>query len=110
MKAARDSRMGELPPWLATHGDGWMLALHVQPGAKRTAVVGTHGDRLKIAVAAPARDGLANDALLGFLASQLTVRRSALSLVSGATARSKRVAIATAMDAARIIAALVAPE
>lgn len=106
MNAARDSRMGELPPWLATHADGWMLALHVQPGAKRTAVVGTHGNRLKIAVAVPARDGRANDALLDFLSSRLAVRRSALTLVSGAAARSKRVAIRATADAAQVIGAL----
>jgi hypothetical protein len=32
-----------------------VLTLHVQPGAKRTEVAGTHGDSLKIRLAAPRR-------------------------------------------------------
>jgi uncharacterized protein YggU (UPF0235/DUF167 family) len=43
---------------------------------------------------APPVDGAANDALLRFLAARLEIPRSALTLVSGHTARTKVVALA----------------
>ena len=46
------------------------LSLHVQPNARRTEVVGLHGGHLKVRVAAPALEGKANDALIGFLADK----------------------------------------
>lgn len=98
--------MSELPVWLAANADGLSLRLYVQPGAKRTAVTGEHGERLKIAVAAPARESQANDALLAFLARRLGLQRSALTLAAGETSRSKRVHIAVAIDPADIVAAL----
>ena len=40
--------------WLTTgKNNAPVIAVHAQPGAKRTAVVGVHGDRLKIALASP---------------------------------------------------------
>jgi uncharacterized protein YggU (UPF0235/DUF167 family) len=42
---------------------------------------------------APPVDGAANDALLRFLAARLEVARSALTLVSGQTCRTKVVAV-----------------
>lgn len=76
----------------ATH-DGVMLAVRVQPGAKRSAMAGLYGEgtqvRLKIAVQAPAVEGLANKALIAFLAESFGVRTSAIDLVSGAKSRGK---------------------
>ena len=69
------------------------LLVHVQPRARTTEVVGWHGDAIKIRVAAPPVDGAANDALVLFLAEQLGVARSAVTVVGGATGRRKRVAI-----------------
>ena len=70
-----------------------VVRLHVQPGAARTAVVGRHGDALKVAVAAPADKGRANEAVLGLLAEALDVPRRAVALVGGATSRAKRVEV-----------------
>ena len=53
-------RTAALPPWMEARAGSVVLALHVQPGARRTAVVGPHGERLKIAVASPPADGRAN--------------------------------------------------
>jgi uncharacterized protein (TIGR00251 family) len=72
-----------------------LLSLHVQPGARRGGIVGAHGDRLKIAVRAPAVDGRANEAVLELLADALGLPRRALHIVSGANARNKRVLIKT---------------
>ncbi|HLA34390.1 MAG TPA: DUF167 family protein [Rhodocyclaceae bacterium] len=77
--------------WIAAVADGVMLRLHIQPGAKTTAVVGLHGDALKIRLAAPPVDGKANARLLGFLAEQLATPASQLELTSGHSSRAKRV-------------------
>jgi uncharacterized protein (TIGR00251 family) len=66
----------------------------VQPGAKRSEVVGLHGERLKIRIAAPALDGRANDALIAFVTEALRVPRRDVSLVSGERSRDKLIAVA----------------
>jgi len=62
----------------------------VQPGAGRTAVVGRHGDALKLRVAAPPENGRANDACVALLADLTGVEPTAIELVGGATSRAKR--------------------
>lgn len=78
------------PTWVHATADGVSLAITVQPRAKRSEVVGVHGDTLKIRVAAPPVDGAANDALRDFLSKALGVPRRAVALASGASSRSKR--------------------
>jgi uncharacterized protein len=70
-----------------------VLALHVQPGAKRTEVAGTHGDALKVRLAAPPVDGKANAELLRFLADAFDVPLRHATLVRGETSRAKVVRI-----------------
>jgi len=74
--------------------DAAQLLVHVQPRAKRTELVGWHGNAIKVRVAAPPVDGAANDALVAFLASEIGTQRSAITIIGGATGREKRVAIA----------------
>jgi hypothetical protein len=69
------------------------ITVQVQPRASRTEIVGPHGDGIKIRVAAPPVDGAANDELVRFIAEALGLRRSAVSIVSGATGRRKVVAV-----------------
>jgi uncharacterized protein len=80
---------------LRDHPDGCSLAVRVQPGAKRTAIAGIHGEgadsRLKIALRAPPIEGRANDALVDFLAETFSVPRSAVTIAQGQTGRSKLV-------------------
>lgn len=80
-------------PWWRADGDAWLLAVRVQPGASRTEVVGEYGDQLRIRLQAPPVDGKANAALVAFVAGQLGVPRSAVSVVRGSTSRSKVVRI-----------------
>ncbi|HEY6897421.1 MAG TPA: DUF167 domain-containing protein [Rhodocyclaceae bacterium] len=87
--------------WLQPRGDGVVLSLHIQPGAKKTEIAGLHGDALKIRLAAPPVDGKANEALLAFVAKQLGVAKSRVELISGQTSRAKRVAVA-GVDTAEI--------
>lgn len=72
-------------------GDATVIALHLQPGAKRSAICGMFGDALKIAIQAPPVDGKANSALREFLAERLKLPTAAVTLVSGASGRDKRV-------------------
>ncbi len=90
-------------------GDGYVVIdVHVQPRSGRSAVVGRHGAALKVRVAAPPVGGLANDATRALLARTLGVKDGAVTLVSGASSRSKRIrvdgvdgpAVATALRAA----------
>jgi uncharacterized protein (TIGR00251 family) len=80
-------------PFVATRS-GVRLRLHIQPRALSTAIVGLHGDALKIRLAAPPVDGAANEALIRFLAERLGVPRAAVELEGGATSRAKVVHVA----------------
>ena len=91
--------------WLRADADGVVLTLHIQPGAKRTEIIGTHGDALKIKLAAPPVDGKANEALIAFLAKTLGVPKSRVDLVAGQSSRAKRVRVA-GIDVATVAAEL----
>lgn len=79
-----------LPAWLAPASDGGTrLCIHVQPGAARSALAGTHGDALKIRVAAAAVEGAANAALIEFLAELLKLPRREVTIVQGEKSRRK---------------------
>lgn len=67
-----------------------LLWVHVQPGARRTELVGRHGDALKVRVAAPPVDGKANAAVAAALAAHFGVPARDVALVAGATSRRKR--------------------
>jgi uncharacterized protein (TIGR00251 family) len=81
------------PAWLRPTRAGLGIAVHVQPGAKRSEVVGVHGDALKLRLAAPPVAGRANECLLDFLAERLELPRQALCLTSGLTSRRKRIEV-----------------
>jgi uncharacterized protein (TIGR00251 family) len=74
---------------IQSHPEGATLAVRAQPGAKKDAVLGRHGDALKVAVTAPPEDGRANAALVAYLKSWLGVKRSQVELLSGHTNRNK---------------------
>jgi len=91
-----------MPAWYRRDADGTVvLAVHAQPGAKRTEAAGLHGDALKVRVAAPALEGRANDALVEFLAAAFEVPKRNVTLASGQKSREKRfVIVGTAVDPA----------
>ena len=84
-------------PWRRDDADAVILALHVQPGARRTEIAGLRGEgkesRLKIRLAAPPVDGKANAELLRFLADAFDVPLRDVVLVRGETSRHKVVRI-----------------
>jgi len=86
-------------PWPCVRAarDGVVLDVSVVPGAARTEPVGLHDGALRLRLAAPPVEGKANDALLAWLAAELRCPRRAVTLLRGATARRKQVAIAVPM-------------
>jgi uncharacterized protein (TIGR00251 family) len=80
--------------WYRRSADGVIsISVHAQPGARRTAVAGLHGDALKIRVAAPALEDRANEALIEFVANKLGVARRDVTIASGEKSRAKRLEI-----------------
>lgn len=84
-------------PWRRDDAGALVLALYVQPGAKRTEIAGIRGTgkdaRPKIRLAAPPVEGRANAALLRFLATTFGVPLAAVTLERGGTSRHKTVRI-----------------
>lgn len=80
-------------PGHGADASGVVLRVHLQPGAGRSAVVGRHGDALKVRVAVPPERGRANDAAAALLAATFGVPAGSVELVSGAGSRSKRFAL-----------------
>lgn len=79
--------MGAVPP-------SCRLPVKAVPNAPRSQIAGWTGDTLKVKVHAPALDGRANDTLCEFLAEELGLKRSAVTLVQGAKSRQKLVEVA----------------
>jgi hypothetical protein len=65
------------------------IAVRVQPGAKKNAVLGRREDAWKISQQAPAVEGRANRACVDYLAKLLGVKRSAVSILKGEKTRNK---------------------
>lgn len=61
----------------------------VQPGASKSSISGYYGDSLKVCLHAPPVDGKANEELIKFLSKTLDLSKSAISIISGETNRSK---------------------
>lgn len=79
--------------WLRSTATGVILTIHVQPAARKSEVVGTYGEALKIRLAAPPVDGKANAALIDYLAARLAIPKNRIELKSGHASRHKVLAI-----------------
>lgn len=90
-------------------GDDLVLTLRVQPRAKNDAIVGPHGDAIRVRITAPPVEGKANDHLVRFLAKRFCVHRRDITLVSGESGRDKRVRITGARPDAELAALLGLP-
>ena len=89
--------------WARRTKGGWTLAVHVQPGAKRSEAAGLRGDRLKIRIAAPALDGRANEALVAFVAEALGVPKRSVTVAAGERSRDKIVAVGMGCDPTQLL-------
>jgi uncharacterized protein (TIGR00251 family) len=80
--------------------DQMVLAVRVKPGASRTKVGGAYDGRygraLVVAVNAPPVDGAATRAVIEACATAFQVRKSAITLLAGATSRDKLLEVSPA--------------
>ena len=91
--------------WYQYSDDCITLTLHVQPGAKKTAIAGLHGSALKIRLAAPPVEGRANEALLRYIANSFEVPLRNVILKQGEQSKHKRVDVkGSAIDPASLLA------
>jgi uncharacterized protein (TIGR00251 family) len=89
-------------PYIQSHKDGSLLLhIHVQPRASSTALVGLHGEALKVRLNCPPVDGKANRVLIAFLAQKLGLPKASVHLVRGKTSRSKQIRV-SGIDATRV--------
>ncbi len=72
---------------------GVTLALWVTPGAAHDAIGGVADGRLRVRVAAPAREGGANRALVRLLAARLEVPAATVRVAAGESGRRKLVEV-----------------
>ena len=92
--------------WLSSGKNSVLfVAIHAQPGAKRTAIVGVHGDKLKVCLASPPVDGKANAMLIKFFSKTLGLPKSSIQLVGGETSREKRLSI-SGVDAETLLSSI----
>lgn len=79
--------------FIKNYKNGISIALHVQPRASRTKIMGIHGEALKLAVQAPPVDGEANAAICEFFADFFSCAKRNIEILSGETGRKKSVFI-----------------
>lgn len=65
----------------------------LQPKASRNALIGIHGNAVKICITSPPVDGKANKQLIQFLSKLFHVKKSDITLVSGEHSRQKRISV-----------------
>jgi uncharacterized protein (TIGR00251 family) len=75
--------------WFRWDGADLVLHVQVQPGARLSAFVGLHGERIKISIHAAPVDGRANAELQAFLCSSFNVNKNAVQIEQGESARAK---------------------
>ena len=92
--------------WCKEYGDGLRIAVHVQPNASRSEVIGEIGGALKIRLNAPPVDGKANDTLECFIAERLKVPKRDVSVSHGRSGRQKLLQVKTALDVDQAIVML----
>jgi len=72
---------------------GLTVKVFVQPRSSKNAVIGLHGDALKLKLTAPPVEGAANKMCGQYLARCLGVPKSTVEVVAGLSNRTKRVRI-----------------
>jgi hypothetical protein len=72
---------------------GVVFVAKIVPGSSRTGVCGLLNGMLKIKISAAPEKGKANQALVGFLAKKLSVKKNAVSIISGQTNPVKQVQV-----------------
>ena len=79
--------------WYTQKSNSIIVNVYLQPGAKRTEIVGLHGDALKIRLTSRPIDGCANEALLKYIAQLFEVPLRQVKLMQGDKSRQKKLII-----------------
>jgi uncharacterized protein len=79
--------------WYNQESNFVTINVYVQPGAKRTEIVGFYGEALKIRLASPPVEGRANEALLKYIAQLFDVPSRQVELKRGDKSRNKKIVI-----------------
>lgn len=79
------SAQADTPAYLEAIDGGVRIRVKAVPGARRDAIAGELGDRLKIRISAPPEGGKANDAIAALLADVLGLRVRDVTLIVGPT-------------------------
>jgi uncharacterized protein (TIGR00251 family) len=95
--------------WCSALPDGVRIAVQITPNAKKTEVLGVHGDALKLKLQAQPIEGKANEALVKYLAKVLAVPRSAVTITHGHTNKRKLVEVVSATLTPQAVEDLLAP-
>ena len=78
---------------IQTHELGAVLSIKVAPGSRRNEIRGCQDGALKISVTQIAEKGKANRAVIAFLSKRWRVSKSQMEIISGQTAREKKLLI-----------------
>ncbi len=81
------------PPPTRWDGTRFLVRVHAQPNAKRDQAVGLHGQAYRVRIAAPPREGKANQSLIAFFARAFGVPRARVQIRAGAGGRLKTIEI-----------------
>jgi hypothetical protein len=72
------------------HDEGTILPVRAHAGAKRNEIARPQEGALRVDVTQAPEQGKANKAIIAVLAKRLSLRKSQIELISGATSRQKR--------------------
>ena len=76
-------------PYLSHKGKNLYIEIYLQTRANKNAFIGEHGGKLKVAVTSPPIENQANEQLIAFLAKELHVPKSSITIVHGQHSRNK---------------------
>lgn len=84
---------------LSPRGSAVRFAVHARPKSSRAGILGVRDGSLDVAITSPPADGAANAELIQTLARALDVRRGDVSIVVGASSRTKLVEVSGVPEA-----------
>ncbi len=79
---------------LTETADGLIFTVHVQPRASRNEICGLQGEELKLRLTAPPVEDAANKLCIDFIAKQLGIAKSKVSIIAGTKSRHKTIKVA----------------
>ncbi|MEW6111162.1 MAG: DUF167 domain-containing protein [Thermodesulfobacteriota bacterium] len=94
--------------WLQEHPQGVTIKVRVTPRSAKNVITGEKSDSLCIRLTSPPVEGKANQDLVKFLAKELRIAPSSISVLRGSTSRDKTLLI-TGLDTATLLERLQVP-